>query len=101
MKFIIFLLLPLFGKSQLPSNTQQQSLKYEWRKISGPSQYKIESPTLAHTKVTNLVEGIYHFELKVTNRYGLSSRDTMVLTVKPPDNEVSIKQGKNSALSKE
>jgi len=99
MKFIIFLLLPLFGKSQLPSNTQQQSLKYEWRKISGTSQYKIESPTLAHTNVTHLVEGIYH-ELKVTNRYGLSSRDTMVLTVKPSDNEVFVKQDKNSTLSK-
>lgn len=66
----------------------------------GPSQYKIESPTLAHTKVTNLVEGIYQFELKVTNRYGLSSRDTMVLTVKPKDNETSFKQVKNSTLSK-
>lgn len=100
MKFIIFLLLPVFGKSQLLSNTQQQPLKYEWRKISGPSQYKIVSPTLALTSVTNLVEGIYQFELKVTNRYGLSSRDTMVLTVKPPDNNGSIQQSSNSTLSK-
>jgi len=100
MKFIIFLLLPVFGKSQLLSNTQQQPLKYEWRKISGPSQYKIVSPTLAHTNVTNLVEGVYQFELKVTNRYGLSSRDTMVLTVKPPVNQASIIQSSNSTLSK-
>jgi hypothetical protein len=100
MKFIIFLLLPIFGKSQSPSNTQQQPLKYEWRKISGPSQYKIVSPTLALTNVTNLVEGVYQFELKVTNRYGLSSRDTMVLTVKPQDNNASIQQGSNSTFSK-
>ncbi|MDP4285537.1 MAG: hypothetical protein Q8891_14015 [Bacteroidota bacterium] len=100
MKFIIFLLLPVFGKSQLPSNTQQQTLKYEWRKISGPSQYKIETPNLALTNVSNLVEGIYQFELKVTNRYGLSARDTMVLTVKPPDNNASVKQVDNSILSK-
>ena len=100
MKFIIFLLLPVFGKSQLVSNMQQQPPKYEWRKISGPSQYKIVSPTLALTDVTDLVEGIYQFELKVTNRYGLSSRDTMVLTVKPPDNNASIQQVNNSILFK-
>jgi hypothetical protein len=99
MKFIIFLLLPVFGKSQLASNTQQQPLKYEWRKISGPSQYKIASPTLALTNITNLVEGIYQFELKVTNSYGLSSMDTMVLTVKPPDNNASIHKGSNATLS--
>lgn len=79
---------------------QQQTLKYEWRKISGPSQYKIESPAAAHTNVTNLVEGVYQFELKVTNRYGLSSTDTMVLTVKPPDNNASIQQRSNPTLSK-
>ena len=99
MKFIIFLLLPVFGKSQLVPNMEQQPSKYEWRKISGPSQYKIISPTLALTNITNLVEGIYQFELKVTNRYGLSSRDTMVLTVKPPDNNASIQHGSNSTLS--
>jgi hypothetical protein len=100
MKFLIFLLLPVIGKAQLKSNSQQQPLKYEWRKISGPSQYKIVSPTLALTNVTNLVEGIYRFELKVTNMYGLSSRDTMILTVKPQNNNASIQQGSNSILSK-
>ncbi|MBK5272505.1 MAG: hypothetical protein JJE22_16000 [Bacteroidia bacterium] len=83
MKFIIFLLLPLFGNSQLPTNAPSQTLKYEWRKISGPSQFRIESPKSAVTEITNLEAGIYQFELKVTNSSGLSARDTMVLTVNP------------------
>ena len=77
MKFIIFLLLPLFG------NSQSKILKYEWTKISGPNQFMIISPDSAITQITNLVAGIYQFELKVTNSYNLSARDTMVLTVNP------------------
>lgn len=83
MKFILFLLLPVFG------NGQSKTLKYEWRKISGPSQYKIESPKTAVTQVTQLVAGVYRFELKVTNAYNLSARDTMTLTVKPGVNKTS------------
>ena len=77
MKLIILLLLPLFG------NSQSKKLKYKWTKISGPSQFKIVSPDSAITQITNLVAGIYQFELKVTNSYNLSARDTMVLTVSP------------------
>ena len=77
MKLIILLLLPLLG------NTQSKNLKYEWTKISGPSQFKIVSPDSAITQITNLVAGIYQFELKVTNSFNLSARDTMVLTVSP------------------
>jgi len=81
MKFILFLLFPIIG------NAQSKVLKYEWRKISGPSQYKIESPKSRATRVTNLVAGVYQFELKVTNSKNLSSMDTMVLTVNQPMNK--------------
>jgi hypothetical protein len=84
MKFLFFLCFPLFGKAQ-------STLKYEWRKISGPSQYLIVSPHSATTNVTNLVAGVYKFELKVTNSHNLSARDTMVLTVKPPANSAVAK----------
>jgi hypothetical protein len=77
MKLLLFLLLPLFG------NSQSNILKYEWTKISGPSQFKIVSPDSATTQITNLVAGIYQFELKVTNANNISARDTMVLTVSP------------------
>lgn len=76
---LIILILPLLGRSQ------SQTLKYQWRKISGPSQYRIISPNSATTDVTDLAVGIYKFELKVTNSRGLSARDTMTLTVNPPD----------------
>ena len=92
LKFLFLLLFPLVGKSQ-----SQPSLKYEWRKISGPSQYRIVSPHSAVTDVTDLVEGVYKFELKVTNSLGLSSRDTMKLTVNAPDpDKNSFAKGTNS-----
>jgi hypothetical protein len=81
LKFLVLFLFPLIGRSQ----SQSQTLKYQWRKISGPSQYRIVSPHSASTNVTDLVEGVYKFELKVTNNLGLSSRDTMTLTVNGPD----------------
>lgn len=89
MKFIVFLLFPVFA------NAQSKPLQYQWRKISGPSQYKIVSPNSAATKVTNLVAGKYRFELKVTNSKNLSARDTMVLTVNPPLNKTA---GKNETV---
>ena len=89
MKFIIFLLFPLAGKAQ--------SLKYEWRKVSGPEQYHIVSPHSATTDVTNLAAGVYKFELKVTNKYNLSARDTMTLTVNPPSNGILAKNDNSIA----
>jgi hypothetical protein len=65
-------------------NAQSQNLKYSWRKISGPSQYRIVSPHSAHTSVTDLTVGVYQFELKVTNAKGLFALDTMKVTVNAP-----------------
>jgi len=97
LKLLVLLLFPLFGRSQSQS---QPSLKYQWRKISGPSQFRIVSPHSAVTDVTNLVEGVYKFELKVTNNLGLSSRDTMTLTVNAPDpDKNSFAKGTNSKLT--
>lgn len=91
MKTLILLLLPALV------NAQSQKLNYNWRKISGPGQYKIVSPHSAHTSVTNLTVGVYQFELKVTNAKGLSSRDTMMVTVKPPVNGIASKKFIGSA----
>ena len=92
MKLLFFLLLPL------SIHAQSKTLQYEWRKISGPSQYKIVSPHSATTEFTNLVAGVYQFELKVTNKYGLSARDTMKVTVNPAANK-SSKAGKKKSRS--
>jgi hypothetical protein len=90
MKFLFFLCFPCFAKAQ-------SALKYEWRKISGPEQYRIVSPHSATTDVTNLAAGVYKFELKVTNSHNLSARDTMVLTVNPPLNRAWAANDNNVA----
>ena len=40
---------------------------WSWSKISGPSSFTIATPAAVQTTVSNLVVGIYKFELKVTD----------------------------------
>jgi K319L-like, PKD domain/Kelch motif len=54
---------------------------YVWTKISGPSLFNITTANVLQTQVTNLVEGIYQFELKVTDAGGLFSKDTVLVSV--------------------
>ena len=59
---------------------------YLWTKISGPTFFNIVNSNAVQTQVTNLVEGVYQFELKLTDAGGLFSRDTIQLIVKPATN---------------
>ena len=52
-----------------------------WNKIAGPDSFYMSSPNAAHTPVGNLVEGVYVFELKVTDNLGLFTTDTISVTV--------------------
>ena len=54
---------------------------YLWTKISGPSSFNITGTNAVQTPVINLVQGVYLFELKVTDAYGLFDRDTIQVTV--------------------
>jgi len=54
---------------------------YTWTKISGPSSFNIDSANIVQTQVANLIEGVYQFELKVTDAGGLFSKDTMQVMV--------------------
>src|SRR6476659_10156270 len=54
---------------------------YLWTKISGPSSFNITDANVAQTPVINLVQGVYQFELKVTDADALIDRDTMMVTV--------------------
>ncbi|MEP7231876.1 MAG: T9SS type A sorting domain-containing protein, partial [Ginsengibacter sp.] len=54
---------------------------YVWSKISGPSSATITTATSATTTITSLVQGVYLFELKVTDNQGATARDTMKVTV--------------------
>ena len=63
---------------------------YQWTMISGPSQYNIASATQARTSVNNLAEGVYEFELQVTDNSGATSVDIAQITVNagtPPPNQ--------------
>ncbi|MEP6583062.1 MAG: choice-of-anchor Q domain-containing protein, partial [Ginsengibacter sp.] len=54
---------------------------YLWTKISGPSVGTIASAASATSSITSLVQGIYLFELKVTDDKGATAKDTMKITV--------------------
>jgi hypothetical protein len=58
---------------------------YAWTKISGPSSFNITNANAVQTAITNLVQGIYQFELKVTDAGLLFSKDTIQVTVNPSD----------------
>ena len=50
---------------------------YAWTKIAGTSSFTIANSNTVQTQVVNLVQGIYQFELKVTDAGALFSKDTM------------------------
>jgi len=68
------------------SDPDNNIMNYTWAKISGPSSFNIANTGSVQTQVTNLVQGAYLFELKVTDAGGLFSKDTIRVTVnaQPP-----------------
>src|SRR6187399_1547615 len=56
---------------------------FSWTKVSGPPSFTITDATVIQTQVSNLVEGTYQFELKVTDAGGLFHSDTVQITVNP------------------
>ncbi len=60
---------------------------YKWTKVSGPSSYNIVNPSLPSTQVTGLVEGVYQFELKVTDNDSATGNDVMQVIVNPAVNQ--------------
>ena len=59
---------------------------YLWTKISGPTAGTITNPNSATTTVTGMVQGVYQFELRVTDNNGAFGRDTIQVTVNPAGN---------------
>ena len=54
---------------------------YAWTKISGPSSLNIANANAVQTQATNLLQGTYKFELKVTDAGGLFDKDTVQVSV--------------------
>ncbi len=63
------------------SDPEMNIMSYSWTKISGPVAFNIVNANHMHAQVNNLAQGIYQFELKVTDAGGLFSRDTVTITV--------------------
>ncbi len=57
---------------------------YLWRKISGPAAGALVNAASATTNATGLIQGIYLFELRVTDNSGAFGRDTVQVLVNTP-----------------
>ena len=57
---------------------------YNWTKVSGPAGGTITNATSAATTVTSLVQGVYKFQLKVTDNNAATALDTIQITVNTP-----------------
>ncbi|HEY5371623.1 MAG TPA: T9SS type A sorting domain-containing protein [Hanamia sp.] len=68
----------LSGSGNDPDGT---IVSYQWTKISGPSEYNIVNPSTPATGVSNLVQGVYHFQLKVTDNNSAIGTATVQITV--------------------
>lgn len=56
-------------------------VKYQWRKVSGPSGFAFANGSSAKTLLTNLSDGTYVFELTATDNKGLTASDLITVTV--------------------
>ncbi len=57
---------------------------YQWKKVAGPPLSMVVNPNNAITAINNLEEGIYQFELTVTDNLGATGKDTLVIKVIQP-----------------
>jgi alpha-tubulin suppressor-like RCC1 family protein len=63
------------------SNPGGGTLTYAWTQVSGPSTSTITTASGVSTTVTGLVQGVYTYQLTVTNGGGISATATVTVTV--------------------
>jgi len=54
---------------------------YNWTQVSGPNASTINNAGSATTSVTGFIGGTYSYQLEVTNSFGLTAKDTVVINV--------------------
>lgn len=59
---------------------------YQWNQFDGPSKVTFSSTTAMTPTITNLVTGVYTFDLTVTDNDGSKTTGRTQVTVKPADN---------------
>ncbi|MBS1655950.1 MAG: PKD domain-containing protein, partial [Bacteroidetes bacterium] len=73
---------------------------YAWSKISGPSAATLSDPVSVNLQVNNMTQGIYSFELTVTDAGGLTDKDTIKITVSvSPNNPPVAKAGPDQRIA--
>jgi hypothetical protein len=63
------------------TDTDGSISSYAWTQVSGPSTATINTPATATTLINNLVDGVYTFQLKVSDNVGATATANVSVTV--------------------
>src|SRR5690606_11580890 len=73
---------------------------YKWTKKSGPTAFNIVNANSPSTDVSGLVQGVYEFELSVTDNKGASANSSVKITVNPAANiSPTANAGENKSIT--
>ncbi len=72
------------------SDEDGKIISYQWLKVSGPASYSIVNATSPVTDVTGLTEGVYEFQLKVTDDKGATGTDLVKVVVNSVPNKAPV-----------
>lgn len=72
------------------SSDAESAITYLWTRLSGPTTFNIVAASQQNTQIINLVQGVYVFDLKVTDAGGLTAHDQVQITVNAPANNPPI-----------
>lgn len=75
------------------SDADGSIVAYLWTKVSGPTSFNIVSASQVNTAINNLVQGVYQFNLRVTDNNGAIANDVVQITVNAPANTPPIVSG--------
>jgi hypothetical protein len=68
------------------TDTDGNIVSYNWVEIAGPSTGTLSNTAIANPGVSGLLQGVYQYELTVTDNEGSTGKDTIQVTVNPANN---------------
>ena len=71
---------------------------YAWTKVSGPASFSLSNANAATTTLSNLVAGIYIFQLTVTDNNGATDDDNMQVVVNAVVNQPPVANAGNNIV---
>lgn len=80
------------------TDTDGKIVAYLWSQVSGPSSTTIVNPGSASTSINGFVEGVYTFQLMVTDDKGATGADTAQVVVIPSPEKTLTLQPINNPL---